>query len=426
MPKKKSKRQLFKFSGNEISDILKCGGCDRCLAENPNYTSLFKKEYNNYNLINVKSIKRLGHNSSQGFILELQYIKDGFDCNSLLKCARKKQSDNLVYEYLCGKMLINELIHTYKFSCFIETYDLFKFDSKYVYDYFAGSVSTFNIKLLSDHLSKSTVDDSDKNKYWCESNELFAILIQNIPESRTFDSFFSKLFNDPKGVEENLYNLVTILCQIYFPLYILRNCFTHHDLHLANVILMEAPVNKIYSFSFNINGVTHRFKSNYLAKIIDYGRATYVTSDNLFNDDDSNQLQKQLEQDCGISIIKRLNKIDSNNNIPTNINNIRDISFINPYSDAVIFNDVLSNMKALKKLKIDCLQNSRNKTTLLFYNFFTALPLSIRNLEEIFNILAESLNYFKLFQTSKQIIAIEEPLISQKTPHKPKKERRRI
>ena len=330
----------------------------------------------------------------------MQYIKDGLNSNSLLKCARKKQSDNLVYEYLCGKMLINQLIHTYKFSCFIETYDLFKFDNKNVYDYFANDLDTTN----------------DKNKYWCESNELFAILIQNIPDSITFDAFFSKLFNDPKGVEENLYNLVTILCQIYFPMYILQICFTHHDLHLANVILMEAPSNKVYSFLFNINEVTYTFKSKYLAKIIDYGRATYVTSDNLFTTTGNDtSLQKQQDKDCGISIIKRLNKVMSNSTIPTDITKIRDVSFINPYSDTVIFNDVLSNMKALTKLKRDCYINSRYKKTSFFYDFFTALPVGIRNLEDVFGILTESLTYFTRFnKTSKQKIMIEEPLISQK------------
>jgi hypothetical protein len=82
-----------------------------------------------------------------------------------------------------------------------------------------------------------------------------------------------------------------VLLQIYFVLNVLKNEYTHYDLHAGNAFLYKPYLGERYiemSYHFN-DGTTIKFPTEYIAKIIDYGRnffhntKTDVKSQDLFD-----------------------------------------------------------------------------------------------------------------------------------------------
>ena len=61
--------------------------------------------------------------------------------------------------------------------------------------------------------------------------------------------------------------------QIYFALGGLATIFTHYDLHPDNVILYKPVDGKYIEFHYHLRNETVSFKSQYIAKMIDYGRS---------------------------------------------------------------------------------------------------------------------------------------------------------
>lgn len=88
------------------------------------------------------------------------------------------------------------------------------------------------------------------------------------PKSSEFLEFVS---------EELLY----VLFQVYFSLFALGHFFTHYDLHTDNVLLYEPVKGKYIEYHYHVQYDTTgkeidvRFKSRYIAKIIDYGRSYF-------------------------------------------------------------------------------------------------------------------------------------------------------
>jgi hypothetical protein len=91
----------------------------------------------------------------------------------------------------------------------------------------------------------------------------------------------------------------SIFFQIYSVLYTLRDEFTHYDLFIGNVILYEIPEGKYVTMVYHLvgRGEPIRFRTKYIAKIIDYSRCyfknarqgSWRSSIDLFN-----ALQKEL------------------------------------------------------------------------------------------------------------------------------------
>jgi hypothetical protein len=70
--------------------------------------------------------------------------------------------------------------------------------------------------------------------------------------------------------------LLYILYQIYAPLSILSNHFTHYDLHTGNVMLYEPIKGSYIQYHYHYENHTVTFKSKYIVKIIDYGRSYFL------------------------------------------------------------------------------------------------------------------------------------------------------
>jgi hypothetical protein len=73
-------------------------------------------------LTNVQSI---GKASSNGFVKELEYERDGYRAHAILKSSKTKDADNLMYEYFVG-YIINRVYLNWS-PCFIETYGRYKY-----------------------------------------------------------------------------------------------------------------------------------------------------------------------------------------------------------------------------------------------------------------------------------------------------------
>ena len=115
--------------------------------------------------------------------------------------------------------------------------------------------------IKDDMINNSLIADS------CKHFQLYALEQMFIPNSVTL---YSKLKN--KHFVSN--ELVCVLFQVYALLRIYQNMFTHYDLNIKNVLLIEIP-NKTLHFTYT-ESIPKReisFTSRYLVKIIDYGRS---------------------------------------------------------------------------------------------------------------------------------------------------------
>ena len=214
-----------------------------------------------------EEIKRIGEPSSNGFVNEITYEKNGYIANSILKSTMRKDADNLMFEYIVGQY-INKQCKL--FPCFVETYGIFTYKNNNVWDYIKNSKIIKNneikdsLTLLPETITETSMEFS------CKNSKYLAILIQHIKDAKTI----YKMAQDPLFLENDMNN---VLYQIYMPLSILANTFTHYDLHTSNVLVYEPVKNKYIQYKYLLNdGTIVEFKSSYIAKIIDYGRSFFV------------------------------------------------------------------------------------------------------------------------------------------------------
>jgi hypothetical protein len=292
---------------------IACKNPDNCLALGEYGVGIkrFFDDFRNLNYIDTSSLKNIGNPSSNGFIIEMPFKKHNFKAFTALKCSASKESDNLFYEYYVGKFFINTYLK--KLPCFVETYDLYEFNSIQNYNYIKKSVSndipySFRPKLanldIKSKLTRIDVDESNIDnllKESCIKNKFLCILIQHFDRFHALSEAYHK-----NTLGTDLYNL---WYQIYFSLSYLNKDgnfnYTHYDLHASNVFLYKPfDGNKCIQMTYHkINGKTYSFKSEYIVKIIDYGR-------NYFNNGKTNTAEivdkmcniTECNPDCGSEV----------------------------------------------------------------------------------------------------------------------------
>ena len=194
--------------------------------------------------------------------------------------------DNLFYEYLVGKYFINgEIIY---FPCFVETYGVYKSSKPEVVLNTVDNIQQYMEKLDPD-LTDANNPNSLKNliTQTCIDNNSLSILIEAIPDAQTLQDFIvQNITPDPNNVPytiqlaKNLHyflaELTHILFQVYSVLSVLKNQYTHYDLHTNNVLLYKVPNDQYVTMTYkNLDGSMTSFSTKYIAKIIDYGRNYY-------------------------------------------------------------------------------------------------------------------------------------------------------
>ena len=209
-----------------------------------------------------------GQNS---IIKKLQYTRLGLTTYAVFKSALSNTSDNLMYEYEVGQY-INKQLNL--FPCFIETYGLFKFNND------AAMETNKNKELLikSDNF-KQNITHIDTIDYilGCSMSENISILLQHI-DAYTLQHFISVCKKDTEHFFHLIYyDIICILYQVLYPLSVLCETFTHNDLHIANILLYKIKNNLYIRYNYYLkDGSVITFKSQHIAKIIDYGGSFYV------------------------------------------------------------------------------------------------------------------------------------------------------
>jgi hypothetical protein len=228
--------------------------------------------FNHNDFTAVENIRTIGVSSDNGFIKEIKYSRDGYNAYAILKSAKHSDSDNLMYEYEVGQYINGRNKY---FSCFLETYGLHMYKNSDAWRYFKDILEIDRERLLAGITAIPQID----YKKGCLKSKYIAILIQHINKAITFNQFILNGLNEVDLFKKEYalsFDVFYILYQIYFVLDILKNEFTHYDLHTNNVLLYGLNKDEYITYQYHLkSGQTVVFQSQYIAKIIDYGRCYY-------------------------------------------------------------------------------------------------------------------------------------------------------
>jgi len=291
----KFKHVSDKIRLNQVTSL--CLDPDYCIMLGI-HTNSIKNIFNDYHSFDYATkIRPLGVPSVNGFIRQIFYNRsvDGkqYTSTAILKSARDNPNvDNLYYEYQVG-IFINYISKL--FPIFVDTYGLLVYKNEAAYNNILGEkwYPPLN-KYLSERLHFIASNDQSMS-YSCQHANYIALLVETVKDSVTLDKLIpNQLFQQ--------YDLFPTCFLIYSILSILKNKFTHYDLHHQNVMMIPCLDQKGY-FQYNLHlmsGIVVVIKSRYLPKIIDYGRCFYYM-DQTTNSMVFSQQVCQNCQNCGKS-----------------------------------------------------------------------------------------------------------------------------
>lgn len=269
-------RNRFKIRAKYLSSICSDSGVCIAFGESDNKIKQLFDGFTNFKYVNGNIIK-IGADSTNGFVYEIPYEREGYKAHTILKSSAKSNGDNLLYEYSVGQYL-NKLCKLV--PSFLETYGLFKYKSANEWTIMKtnlrnSSISKAVFEQSLNEISNPTTDYTAKQtiRTSCTSSKLMAILIQHLSGVKTLGDMLSS-FNKNIGNSNNFikFQLPLILYQVYYSLSLFGDTFTHNDLHDNNVLLYVPNATKYITYHYhNRDKTTTTFNSHYLVKIIDYG-----------------------------------------------------------------------------------------------------------------------------------------------------------
>ena len=241
----------------------------------PRIRSLFN--FHDWTQLDMAQVTPIGEKSNNGFVLKLPFRSQNYTAYTVLKSSTTKWSDNLMYEYLVGTQFVNSMCD--KFPCFLETYSLQKYKHPgFLYatkSYTDGSIPRFQSIPFRDMMSPVHDVNPHDWKLACKDGSLFAIMIQYFDNVKSLSSAVKDDFDDVK------YDMPQILYQVYYVLTQLADSYTHYDLHGKNVLLYKPFDGNVYMrmHYHQSDGTVLTFCSEWIAKLIDYGRNFFKTKD---------------------------------------------------------------------------------------------------------------------------------------------------
>lgn len=236
--------------------------------------------FNNFNLdkpvpgqtIQWKALQTSGGNAD---VCVVKYTRDSHDAFALLKKAKEARFDNLMYEYRVGAYL-NSVCSI--FPCFVYTYGLYAgIQFPKARDFVKiSSIGPKNVVTDYSLAAACGARDSAGNASLC-------LLTQYLEGSVQLEDHFhvalDEIYDNPadpsvKSKWDDFF--FPIFFQIAYSLVYLNKSqyFKHNDLHPANVLVYELPYPIEFTFVME-SAPPVVFCTKYLAKIIDYGRASY-------------------------------------------------------------------------------------------------------------------------------------------------------
>ena len=209
----------------------------------------------------LKKITPIGTASANGFVKELEYEREGYKAYAVLKSSRKQTADNPAYEYIVGTVITRSWLT--KVPCFIETYASYRYKSE---EDWARSQTSAQVEL--DKILVPVYSSTFKYGETCDDSRLTCILVQHIKDATSIGEKIKLM-----DVEFIANDLITSLYQVYYALNLYKSKFTHYDLHANNVLLYLPVPGKYIEYHYHLpDGSIVSFKSQYIVKIIDYGR----------------------------------------------------------------------------------------------------------------------------------------------------------
>ena len=271
-------RFMRKTRHKRKAEFLKsiCSDAGVCIAFGTNAANEIKKHFNGFtDFAYVQApINRIGTPSANGFVNEINYQHRGYQAHAVLKSSMAADSDNLMYEYMVGNYINKQ---NKRFPCFVETYGLYLYEDPNVWRKMKDNKINNDISLLK---SLKQIHSPVNIELACKSSKYLAVLIQHL---KGIKSVWDK-FRDPVFVSQEL---LYVLIQVYIPLSLIKDNFTHYDLHSMNVCLYTPVIGKYIEYHYHLSGGRNIvFKSQYIAKIIDYGRSYFK--------DDATKNSKQI------------------------------------------------------------------------------------------------------------------------------------
>jgi hypothetical protein len=166
------------------------------------------------------------------------------------------KADNLYHEGLVG-LQMNMLANV--FPCFIHTLKMLKESEK----------GNFLIELRHEKETElfkfKQLDSTPSIELACRSYGKQGLMLEYI-DGHIFKSVYK--------TEQFQHELIPVLFQIYYALWMLGPRYTHYDLHTGNVMLTRPKKDGCVMFEYVLpNGEKVQFLCSYVAKIIDYGRS---------------------------------------------------------------------------------------------------------------------------------------------------------
>ena len=281
-------------------------------------------------LINQSEMKQIGEKSNNGVIYKLKYEINDYTAHTIIKNATDETADNLYYEAFVG-WYINSKMKFY--PCFVETYDLYKNENER--DPTTNMMNDFKLdklELLFNDEDKMEIEENDDDKMEIEENDDDKMEIDggktvsieevendfyskitepdklikmckevdkislNIQYLENVDSLFNTLVRDFSfKKQKSLYDIWNYLYQVYAPLSILSEEFTHYDLHSDNVLIYKVSPNKYTKMIYYYpDGSKIEFNTIGIAKIIDYGRCYFKYNDIINSKNFIENLEKEL------------------------------------------------------------------------------------------------------------------------------------
>lgn len=288
------------FTKDEKYNIIKtiCPNTTECISfgtQSDKIRELFDEFKIPSNLINKNEIKQIGEKSANGIIYRLKYEINKYNAYTILKNAISEDADNLYYEAVVG-WYINSKMRYY--PCFVETYDLYKNTNPR--DPNTNSTTDFKLDNLTPLFPETTAESTESTQQTKTLEEVETEfynkittaekLIETCKESDTISlhiqylenvsSLFETLIRNKK--QNIFFYICTYLYQVYAPLAILSDEFTHYDLHTGNVLIYKVAPNKYTKMIYHYpDNTTVEFNTDGIAKIIDYGRCYFKYNDTI-------------------------------------------------------------------------------------------------------------------------------------------------
>ena len=271
-----------------------------------------KKLFNNFDLLTKPTLiykhQVLVKPSVNGFVVELFFKNEEFNANAILKCSINRGADNLFYEALVG-LFVNKMNVLY--PCFLETYNVpYIISNDNTYHKLSQENPEVNVDFIERNIAPidkgydyDNFFNTENINISCKRSNQLCILIQHIKNAKTIQDHMdaSKTEKDFMTV-----HLINYLYQVYCPLSMLSDNFTHYDLHMRNVLIYEPSqdnskyIRMCYHYPDN---TTVEFNTFGVAKIIDYGRSYFNDNKVKYNSEKFYkkvcQTQKGCSPDCG-------------------------------------------------------------------------------------------------------------------------------